>query len=351
MQEKDLKRRYKMEFQIIWFILWGLLWAVYFALDGFDFGAGILYPFISKNEMDKKAVIHSIGPIWNGNEVWLITAGGATFAAFPTTYAYMFSYLYTPLLIILFALIFRGVALELRGKATTDMQKKFWDFWIFTGSFIPALLFGVAFGNIFMGLKFDDSGYYGTLLSLLNPYGLLVGLLFLFTFIVHGSLWISLRVPDALAEKGMRKAKKFWYLQTVCAVLFLILTAPFTNLYDNFIKMPIWFVVPAIAVAYLLFTGLCIKKNKNGKAFVFSALFVISLVFSGIIGLYPNLIPSSIDPKYSLTIFNSSSSPYTLKIMTIVVAIFVPIVLLYQAWTYKTFMYKITEKELKEESY
>jgi len=121
-----------------------------------------------------------------------------------------------------------------------------------------------------MGLKFDDSGYYGTLLSLLNPYGLLVGLLFLFTFIVHGSLWISLRVPDALAEKGMRKAKKFWYLQTVCAVLFLILTAPFTNLYDNFIKMPIWFVVPAIAVACLLFTGLCIKKNKNGKAFVFS---------------------------------------------------------------------------------
>lgn len=133
-----------MEFQIIWFILWGLLWAVYFALDGFDLGAGILYPFISKSEMDKKAVIHAIGPVWNGNEVWLITAGGATFAAFPTTYAYMFSYLYTPLLIILFALIFRGVAVELRGKATSETQKKFWDFWIFTGSFIPALLFGVA---------------------------------------------------------------------------------------------------------------------------------------------------------------------------------------------------------------
>lgn len=340
-----------MEFQIIWFILWGLLWAVYFALDGFDLGAGILYPFISKSEMDKKAVIHAIGPVWDGNEVWLITAGGATFAAFPTTYAYMFSYLYTPLLIILFALIFRGVAVELRGKATSETQKKFWDFWIFTGSFIPALLFGVAFGNIFMGLKFDDSGYYGTLFSLLNPYGLLVGLLFLFTFMVHGGLWVSLRVPDDLANRALVKAKRFWYFQAVSAVLFLILTAVFTRLYDNFIKMPIWFVVPALAVVCLLLTGFYLGKNKNGRAFISSALFIIFLVFSGVIGLYPNLIPSSIDPKYSLTIFNSSSSPYTLKVMTIVVIIFVPIVLLYQAWAYKTFMYKITEKDLKEGEY
>ncbi|GAB5046447.1 cytochrome d ubiquinol oxidase subunit II [Thermodesulfovibrio sp. TK110] len=340
-----------MEFQTIWFILWGLLWAVYFALDGFDLGAGILYPFIAKNEIDKKAVLHAIGPVWNGNEVWLITAGGATFAAFPTTYAYMFSYLYTPLLIILFALIFRGVAVELRGKATSESMKKFWDFWVFVGSFIPALLFGVAFGNIFMGLPFDDSGYYGNLFSLLNPYGLVVGLLFLFTFIVHGGLWTSLRVPDTLAEKAVLKAKKFWYLQAICAVLFLILTAVFTNLYDNFLKFPLWFAVPVVAVVCLLATGFYLVKNKRGMAFISSILFIITLVFSGVIGLYPNLIPSSIDPKYSLTIFNSSSSPYTLKVMTIVVIIFVPIVLFYQAWTYKTFMYKITEKELKEEGY
>ncbi|WP_353684623.1 cytochrome d ubiquinol oxidase subunit II [Thermodesulfovibrio sp. 3907-1M] len=340
-----------MEFQTIWFILWGLLWAVYFALDGFDLGAGVLYPFIAKNEMDKKAMLHAIGPVWNGNEVWLITAGGATFAAFPTTYAYMFSYLYTPLLIILFALIFRGVAVELRGKATSEQMKKFWDFWVFAGSFIPALLFGVAFGNIFMGLPFDDSGYYATVFSLLNPYGLIVGLLFLFTFIVHGGLWTALRVPDTLAEKAALKAKKFWYLQAICAVLFLILTAVFTNLYDNYLKLPYWFVVPAIAVACLLATGFYLMKNKRGKAFISSVLFIITVVFSGVIGLYPNLIPSAIDPKYSLTIFNSSSSPYTLKVMTIVVIIFVPIVLFYQAWTYKTFMYKITEKELKEEGY
>ncbi|MCS7163477.1 MAG: cytochrome d ubiquinol oxidase subunit II, partial [Thermodesulfovibrio sp.] len=187
--------------------------------------------------------------------------------------------------------------------------------------------------------------------SLLNPYGLLVGLLFLFTFLVHGGLWVSLRVPEALAERAYLKAKKFWYLQAISAVLFLIFTAVFTNLYDNFIKLPIWFAVPALAIVCLFATGFYLFKNKRGKAFISSALFIISLTFTGIIGLYPNLIPSSIDPKYSLTIFNSSSSPYTLKIMTIVVIIFVPIVLFYQAWTYKTFMYKITEKELKEEGY
>lgn len=340
-----------MEFQVIWFILWGLLWAVYFALDGFDFGAGILYSFVAKDDMEKKAVIHAIGPVWNGNEVWLVTAGGATFAAFPTTYAYMFSYLYTSLLIILFALILRGVAVEFRPKAISESQKKLWDAGIFIGSLIPALLFGVAFGNIFMGLKFDDSGYHGTLFSLLNPYGLLVGLLFLFTFIVHGGLWISLRVPETLAEKASLKARKFWYLQAICAVLFLILTAVFTNLYNNFIRLPIWFIVPALTVLFLFATGFYLIKNKRGKAFISSAFFIITLVFSGIIGLYPNLIPSAIDSKYSLTIFNSSSSPYTLKIMTVVVAIFVPIVIFYQAWTYKTFMYKITEKELKEEGY
>jgi len=263
----------------------------------------------------------------------------------------MFSYLYTPLLIILFALIFRGVAVELRGKSTSEGMKKLWDFWVFVGSFIPALLFGVAFGNIFMGLPFDDSGYYGTLFSLLKPYGLLVGLLFLFTFIVHGGLWVSLRVPDELANRAITKAKKIWYLQAISAVLFLIFTAVFTNLYDNFVKTPVWFIVPALTVVCLLLTGFYLIKNKNGRAFVFSALFIITLFFSGVIGIYPNLIPSSIDPKYSLTIFNSSSSTYTLKIMTIVVIIFVPIVLFYQAWTYKTFMYKITEKELKEEGY
>lgn len=340
-----------MEFEVIWFVLWGLLWAVYFALDGFDLGAGILYPFIAKNETERRAVIHAIGPVWNGNEVWLITAGGATFAAFPTTYAYMFSYLYTPLLVILFALILRGVGVELREKSTSEVERKLWDICLFIGSLIPALFLGVAFGNIFQGLKFDASGYHGTFFSLLNPYGLTVGLLFLFTFVVHGGIWIALRTEGNLAENSLNKAKTLWYLQLILAVLFLILTALFTKLYDNFIRMPFWFIVPAYAVVSLLLTGWYMRKKETGKAFIFSLTFIVALVFSGIIGLYPNLIPSSIDPQSSLTIFNSSSNPYTLKIMTVVVVIFVPVVLFYQAWVYKNFMYKITEKELKEEEY
>ena len=175
-----------MEFQIIWFVLWGLLWAVYFMLDGFDFGAGTLYNFIAKNETEKKMVINTFGPVWNGNEVWLLTAGGATFAAFPTTYALMFSYLYTALLLVLFSLIIRGVSIEFRGKGGSDAWRKGWDIGIFLGSFLPSLLFGVAFGNIFQGLPMDGNGYHGTLFTLLNPYGLLTGVLFVLLFLLHG---------------------------------------------------------------------------------------------------------------------------------------------------------------------
>ncbi|MCL5934952.1 MAG: cytochrome d ubiquinol oxidase subunit II, partial [Firmicutes bacterium] len=167
-----------MELQILWFALWGLLWAVYFMLDGFDLEAGIIQPFLAKNEKEKRMIINTVGPVWDGNEVWLLSAGGVTFAAFPTTYAYMFSYLYTPLLIILFALIFRGVSFEFRGKIDSTTWKKNWDMALFMGSFIPALLFGVAFGNIFQGLPIDARGYHGSIFTLLNPYGLLTGALF-----------------------------------------------------------------------------------------------------------------------------------------------------------------------------
>lgn len=186
-----------MALQTLWFILWGLLWAVYFMLDGFDFGAGILYRFIARNEADKSAVRRSIAPVWDGNEVWLITAGGATFAAFPSAYASMFSYLYSALLIILFALIFRGVAIEFRAKAASSAWGRGWDLAFFLGSLVPALLFGVAFGNIFRGLPIDAEGYHGTLLSLLNPYGLWTGLLFVLLFLVHGALWLAFKTGES----------------------------------------------------------------------------------------------------------------------------------------------------------
>ncbi|MGA1846544.1 cytochrome d ubiquinol oxidase subunit II [Deferribacter abyssi] len=336
-----------MIYQIIWFALWGLLWAVYFMLDGFDLGAGILHPFVAKSEEEKRIVINTLGPVWDGNEVWLITAGGATFAAFPTTYAYMFSYLYTPLLLLLFGLIFRGVSFEFRGKKDNPAWKKGWDIAIFAGSLIPTILFGVAFGNIFAGLPIDEQGYHGSLTYLLNPYGILTGILFLLLFMNHGALWLSIKTTGNLSKRAKSYAAKIWPLLVAVATLFLVFSAFKTHLYDNYIKNPVWFIVPTIAVISLLSTIVLIK-NSPVKAFFASCITIFTVIFTGIIGLYPNLIPSNIDPKYSLTAFNSSSSTYTLKIMTIVVIIFIPIVIFYQIWTYKIFKDPVTPEDLND---
>ena len=335
-----------MIFQVIWFILWGVLWAVYFMLDGFDFGAGTLQSFVGKNEIEKRKIIYAIGPVWNGNEVWLITAGGATFAAFPTTYALMFSYLYSALLLILFALIFRGVALEFRGKVDSESWRKGWDIAIFLGSLLPALLFGVAFGNIFEGLPMDAAGYHGSLLTLLNPYGLLTGVLFVLLFLVHGSLYISVKTDEALSERTARLAGTLWFPLLIVAVGFLVYTNFATNLYANYLENPVLFTLPAFAVLSLLGIKLFALKGENMMAFYSSCLTIVLVTLTGVAGLYPNLIPSSLDPDYSLTIFNSSSSVYTLKIMTVVALIFVPIVIAYQIWTYRIFGQRITTADV-----
>jgi cytochrome d ubiquinol oxidase subunit II len=326
-----------MDLQILWFILWGVLWAVYFALDGFVLGAGMLQGFLSKNKSEKKAMLDSIGPVWNGNEVWLLTAGGATFAAFPTTYAYMFSYLYTALLIILFALILRGVSVEFRGKAGGETWEKGWDLGLLAGSLVPALLFGVAFGNIFQGLPIDAGGYHGSLLDLLNPYGLLAGVLFVLLFVVHGALWVSVKTTGDLAARASKFAGNAWYALLLVAVAFLAYTASATSLYDNYLDYYIWFVVPAIAVLALLAVKLFTIRGNMLAALAASGLTIITVVFTGIVGLYPNLIPSSLDSEFSLTIRNTSSSNYTLTIMAVVAFIFVPIVIAYQAWIYGVF--------------
>jgi cytochrome d ubiquinol oxidase subunit II len=338
-----------MAFQVIWFILWGVLWAVYFMLDGFDFGAGMLYRFIARNETQRKVMLNTIGPVWDGNEVWLLTAGGATFAAFPTTYAYMFSYLYSALLLILFSLIIRGVSLEFRGKSDTPVWTNSWDTGVLLGSFLPSLLFGVAFGNIFQGLPIDAAGYHGSLLYLLNPYGLLTGVLFVLLFLVHGSLWITLKTSDALSERAAGLAKKLWVALLVVAVAFLVYTYFATHLYANYFEHYALLIIPVLAVLSLLGTGIFSAQRSYLAAFFSSCLTIVMVTFTGVIGLYPNLIPSSIDPNYSLTAFNSSSSVYTLKIMTVVALIFVPIVIGYQIWVYRIFRHKTTELDVAAE--
>jgi len=340
-----------MEYQIIWFVLWGILWAAYFMTDGFDLGVGIIYNLLGKDDTEKRTIIHSIGPVWDGNEVWLITAGGATFAAFPTTYALMFSYLYSALLIILFGLIIRGVAIEFRGKLENTGWKKGWDSAIFVGSFVPAFLFGVAFGNIFQGLPMDAGGYHGSLLSLLNPYGLLTGALFVLLFSVHGGLWLAFRTGGELSKKAALMAAQAWRALALVAVIFLIYTAFATRLYDNFLRNPLWFVMPAAAVCGLIGARVFLTKPDAFKAFLASCITIVMVTLTGIVGLYPNLIPSSLDPAFSLTAFNSSSSIYTLRIMTVVALIFVPIVIAYQAWVYRVFRHGVTTGETVGKGY
>jgi len=334
-----------MTFQVVWFILWGLLWAVYFMLDGFDLGVGILYRFLGRNEAEKSAIRRAIGPVWDGNEVWLLTAGGATFAAFPSAYASMFSYFYSALLIILFALILRGVALEFRAKGTSAAWGRSWDIALFLGSLLPALLFGVAFGNIFRGLPIDSQGYHGTLISLLNPYGLWTGVFYVLLFVVHGALWLAHKTTGKLEEKALRWAQTGSILELAAAVIFLGWTVLSTNLEGNYLRHPYWLVVPLLAVTSLLMIRFWAVQKKTGAAFFASCATIMLVTFTAIIGLYPNLIPSRLDQASSLTAFNSSSSPYTLKIMTIVVVVFVPIVIGYQVWVYRVFRNKLEPGE------
>lgn len=336
--------------QITWFVLWGVLWAVYFMLDGFVLGTGMLHNFIGRTDGEKRVLINTIGPVWDGNEVWLITAGGATFAAFPTTYALMFSYLYTALLLLLFALIVRGVSFEFRGKIDTFGWKGLWDMAIGFSSFIPALLFGVAFGNIFQGLPMDASGYHGSLITLLNPYGIVTGALFVLLFIVHGALYLSLKTTGDTAARSLAAAVKTWPVLLTVAVVFLGYTKFATRLYDNYFSAPFLLVVPLIAVAALIYTRIAAGKGDRLKAFTASCVTIVGVVATGVIGLFPNLIPSSLDPAHSLTIYNSSSSQYTLTIMTVVALIFVPIVIAYKIWVYRVFRAPVTEEDVVQDS-
>jgi cytochrome d ubiquinol oxidase subunit II len=331
----------------IWFILWGLLWAVYFMLDGFDLGVGTLLPFVAKNEEEKRLLFNSTGPFWDGNEVWLITAGGVTFAAFPGTYAVMFSALYSPLMLILFALILRGVSWEFRGKVDHPAWRRTWDFCQFIGSFLPALLFGVAFANIFQGIPIDKQGVYqGTLFSLLNPYGLLGGALFLLLFLVHGSLWLAVRTEGAVSERGQNMAKKLWPVLVVVAVLFLVFTAVATNLYDNYLSSFFLWLIPLLAVAALFANRFFMAKGAWWKAWIASAGTIVFCTFFGVAGLYPYLLPSSLDPAFGMSIHNSASSTLTLQIMLGVALVMVPVVIMYQAWVYNFFKTKISPEDL-----
>lgn len=335
--------------ETIWFLLWGVLWAIYFILDGYDLGIGTLIPFLGKSDRDRRIMFNSMGPFWDGNEVWLITAGGVTFAAFPKAYAVMFSGLYTPLMLLLFGLIIRGVSLEFRHQVESDAWRKVWDWGATLGSFLPALLLGVAFANIFMGLPLDENGVFqGNIFTLLNPYGLAGGVLFVLLFAMHGALWLTVKSEGDLQQRAARLARRLWPVLAGVIGLFVVLTIFYTNLLGNYLRNPLMLILLVVPVVALILLRRQVGREDWWYAWGLSAVLISGLTLFGVMGLYPNLLPSNIAPEYSITIMNASSSTLTLSIMLAVALVFVPIVAAYQFWLYRTFSHKVTDKELNQ---
>jgi cytochrome d ubiquinol oxidase subunit II len=329
-----------MDLNSVWFILVTVLFIGFFFLEGFDYGVGILLLFLGKKDEERRTIINAIGPVWDGNEVWMITAGGALFASFPQVYATLFSGFYLALILMLVALILRGVAFEFRSKKQDPKWRNRWDWAIFIGSLLPALLWGVAVGNLMRGIAIDaQMNYWGGLLPLLNPYSILGGLVFVALFTMHAVNFLNLKVEGIVAERAIKLGLPVMLSATVLTVIYVVWTFFAT---DILTKSGINGLIPAILAAVaLLASDYFMWVRKHGWAFIMSSLTIMFATLMVFAGLYPRILISTIDPAYTLDIWNSASTAYTLTIMTVVAAIFVPIVLVYQIWTYWVFRKRI----------
>ncbi len=323
-----------------WFILITVLWIGYFFLEGFDFGVGMLLPFIAKNNEERRVLINTIGPVWDGNEVWLLTAGGAMFAAFPNWYATLFSGFYLPLLFILLALIVRGVAFEYRGKVDNPRWRRGWDAAIIFGSWLPPIIWGIAFANIVAGVPIDQSGNYtGNLFTLLNPFGLLGGVVVPALFLLHGANFISLKTNGEIRHRAQSYAKRFALVATVGGAVFL--------LWNQFSHGKGWtWITVALAAGTLISSIYTTATKKEGMSFILVAIATAAAVTTLFGSLYPNVMPSSTNEAFNLTIENASSTHYTLAVMTVVALAATPVVLMYQGWTYWIFRKRISTQDI-----
>jgi cytochrome bd ubiquinol oxidase subunit II len=336
MQEPD------MTLATFWFILIAILWTGYFILEGFDFGVGILLPVLGRDNANRRLMINAIGPVWDGNEVWLLTAGGATFAAFPLWYASMFSGFYLALLIILVALIIRGVCFEFRGKVDSPRWRARWDMAIVFGSALPALLWGVAFANIVRGVPLNAQHVYtGNLLTLLNWYGLLGGVTTLVLFALHGAIFLALKTTGDLRARARNWAVRLGFAAVPVAAGFLAATQAAHG-------KPGADVTAGLAAVALLGATWAVLRGREGWAFTGTAVTLALSVATLFADLWPNVLPSATAAAYSLTVTNASSSHYTLTVMTWVAVIFTPVVLAYQAWTYWVFRKRLTPADIGE---
>ncbi len=333
-----------MELNVLWFVLVGVLFAGFFILEGFDYGVGILLPFVGKNDTERRVILNTIGPFWDGNEVWLLTAGGAIFAAFPNWYATLFSGFYLAFFLILLGLIVRGVAIDFRSKVDSDTWRKTWDGLFFIGSLLPALLFGVAVSNFLTGVPVNaDMEFVGNLFTLITPYTLLGGIVFVLVFAFHGALFLSLKSGvDSLTNRVKACSVKIGVVMLVATVAWVVYGALITGLLNSIVA------VAAVVIAALcLIAAVAMQwKGKSGVAFVASVLAILFVTVTVFAAMFPNVLISTLDPAWSLTIYNASSSPYTLKIMTVVAVTLVPIVLCYQAWSFWMFRKRVTKNDL-----
>ncbi|MFE3328746.1 cytochrome d ubiquinol oxidase subunit II [Streptomyces sp. NPDC059176] len=331
-----------MELHDVWFVLIAVLWTGYFFLEGFDFGVGVLTKVLARNRVEKRVLINTIGPVWDGNEVWLLTAGGATFAAFPEWYATLFSGFYLPLLIILVCLIVRGVAFEYRAKRPEERWQRNWEEAIFWTSVVPAVLWGVAFGNIVRGVKIDaEMEYVGTFGDLLNPYALLGGLVTLFLFTFHGAVFAALKTVGDIRQRARKLARALGLVTAALALGFLGWTQVDKGDGSSLAAM----IVAAVA---LIGAVVAIGAGREGWSFALSGLTIAATMAMLFLTLFPNVMPSSLNEEWSLTVTNASSSPYTLKIMTWCAGIATPVVLLYQGWTYWVFRKRIGTQHIAQ---
>ncbi|MFF3908140.1 cytochrome d ubiquinol oxidase subunit II [Streptomyces sp. NPDC001848] len=324
-----------MQLHDVWFVLIAVLWIGYFFLEGFDFGVGILTKLLARNRPERRVLINTIGPVWDGNEVWLLSAGGATFAAFPEWYATLFSGFYLPLLVILVCLIVRGVAFEYRAKRPEEHWQRNWENAIFWTSLIPAFLWGVAFANIVRGVKIDQHmEYVGNVWDLLNPFALLGGLVTLALFTFHGAVFTALKTVGDIRQRARKLALGVGLVTAGLALLFLAWAQIDQGNGKSLVAM-------VLAVAALVAALAANQAGREGWSFAFSGITIVAAVAMLFLTLFPNVMPSTLDADWSLTVSNASSSPYTLKIMTWCAGIATPIVLLYQGWTYWVFRKRI----------
>ncbi len=366
--------------KVIWWVLIGVLLIGFAIADGFDMGAGILMPFVGKKDTERRIAINALGPHWDGNQVWFITAGGAIFAAWPVVYSVAFSGFYWAMLLVLFALFFRPVGFEYRSKVKDSRWRTAWDWGIFAGSFVPALVFGVAFGNLFQGVPFKldslmYSNYTGNFFQLLNPFAILCGVVSVAMLVLQGGNYLHLRTTGDVAER----ARKYSAIGGVVAVVAFILAGVWLKAgidgfvltkmgdpnaaldvlhktvevkpgawFNNYAAVPALWIAPLLGVVGTLLSVLVGLKGRAGIAFILSSLAIAGIIFTAGGSLFPFVMPSSIDPASSLTMWDVVSSHKTLGIMFVAACIFVPLILIYTSWCYYKMWGKVTEEHIEK---